>query len=70
MHLSPRMLYVHGFALDDQGRKMSKSLGNVVDPQIVTDGGSNLSKDPAYGADVLRWEGRGGPDLKGIIWRE
>lgn len=50
-----RMLYVHGFALDDQGRKMSKSLGNVVDPEIVTDGGSNLSKDPAYGADVLRW---------------
>lgn len=49
-----RMIYVHGFALDDQGRKMSKSLGNVVDPQKVTDGGSNLAKDPAYGADVLR----------------
>ncbi|KAG0722718.1 Isoleucine--tRNA ligase, mitochondrial [Chionoecetes opilio] len=49
------MLYVHGFALDEHGRKMSKSLGNVVDPQEVTDGGADPSKNPAYGADVLRW---------------
>jgi isoleucyl-tRNA synthetase len=35
----------HGFVLDEQGRKMSKSLGNVVAPQEVMD---NL------GADVLR----------------
>ena len=35
----------HGFALDGQGRKMSKSLGNTVAPQQVV-------KD--HGADVLR----------------
>lgn len=34
---------------------MSKSLNNVIDPDIVTDGGKNLSKDPVYGADVLRY---------------
>jgi isoleucyl-tRNA synthetase len=35
----------HGFALDEQGRKMSKSLGNVVAPQEVTE---------KMGADILR----------------
>ncbi|NYZ16240.1 isoleucine--tRNA ligase [Azospirillum sp. RWY-5-1] len=35
----------HGFTLDEQGRKMSKSLGNVVAPQQVCD---------QYGADILR----------------
>ena len=29
-------LLTHGFATDGQGRKMSKSLGNTVDPQSVT----------------------------------
>lgn len=29
-------LLTHGFATDGQGRKMSKSLGNTVDPQTVT----------------------------------
>lgn len=33
---------------------MSKSLGNVVDPRLVIDGGKNLKQEPAYGADVLR----------------
>ncbi|XP_042224774.1 isoleucine--tRNA ligase, mitochondrial-like isoform X2 [Homarus americanus] len=50
-----KKLYVHGFTLDEAGNKMSKSLGNVVDPEIVTDGGKNLQKDPVYGSDVLRW---------------
>jgi isoleucyl-tRNA synthetase len=36
----------HGFVSDDQGRKMSKSLGNVVDPVEVCE---------KYGADVLRY---------------
>ncbi|MBI1774342.1 MAG: isoleucine--tRNA ligase [Proteobacteria bacterium] len=35
----------HGFVMDEQGRKMSKSLGNTVAPQQVTD---------QYGADILR----------------
>ncbi len=33
---------------------MSKSLGNVVDPNIVINGGANQKINPAYGADVLR----------------
>lgn len=44
----------HGFVLDDKGTKMSKSLGNVVDPRTVIEGGNNAKKEPAYGADVLR----------------
>jgi len=44
----------HGFVLDEKGTKMSKSLGNVVDPTSVIEGGKNLQAKPAYGADVLR----------------
>ncbi len=44
----------HGFVLDEQGRKMSKSLGNVVDPAVVIEGGKNQKAEPPYGADVLR----------------
>jgi isoleucyl-tRNA synthetase len=53
-HAPYKKVLTHGFALDEQGRKMSKSLGNVVDPQIVIDGGKNQKKEPPYGADVLR----------------
>ncbi len=35
----------HGFVMDEQGRKMSKSLGNVTAPQEVVD---------KFGADILR----------------
>ncbi|GFZ14014.1 tRNA synthetase class I (I, L, M and V) family protein [Actinidia rufa] len=44
----------HGFVLDERGLKMSKSLGNVVDPSIVIGGGKNQGEAPSYGADVLR----------------
>ncbi|KAK6138921.1 hypothetical protein DH2020_027336 [Rehmannia glutinosa] len=42
----------HGFVLDERGFKMSKSLGNVVDPRTVIEGGKD-QKD-SFGADVLR----------------
>ena len=38
-------LLTHGFAVDQNGRKMSKSLGNVISPQKVCD---------SLGADILR----------------
>ncbi|KAK7387905.1 hypothetical protein VNO78_22703 [Psophocarpus tetragonolobus] len=44
----------HGFVLDEKGLKMSKSLGNVVDPRFVIEGGKNQKEAPPYGADVLR----------------
>lgn len=40
-----RALLTHGFVVDENGRKMSKSLGNVVAPQEVND---------SLGADILR----------------
>jgi len=40
-----KAVLTHGFVLDEQGRKMSKSLGNVVAPQDVM---------REYGADILR----------------
>ena len=49
-----KTVLTHGFALDEQGRKMSKSIGNVVDPAVVIEGGKNQKEEPAYGADVLR----------------
>ncbi|MEO1002226.1 MAG: isoleucine--tRNA ligase [Cyanobacteria bacterium J06638_7] len=49
-----RRVLTHGFTLDEKGRKMSKSLGNVVDPAVLVEGGSNQKQQPAYGADVLR----------------
>ncbi|XP_063223898.1 isoleucine--tRNA ligase, mitochondrial isoform X4 [Bacillus rossius redtenbacheri] len=50
-----RAVFVHGFAVDESGRKMSKSLGNVVDPQEIMRGGKDPKKQPAFGVDVLRW---------------
>ncbi|KAG9311700.1 hypothetical protein JVU11DRAFT_7938 [Chiua virens] len=47
-------LITHGMVLDEAGKKMSKSLGNVVSPLTVINGGADKKRDPAYGADVLR----------------
>ena len=33
---------------------MSKSLGNIVDPDVIINGGHNKKQEPAFGADVLR----------------
>lgn len=53
-HAPYKTVLTHGFVLDEQGYKMSKSLGNVVDPMIVINGGKNQKDEPPYGADVLR----------------
>jgi methionyl-tRNA synthetase len=42
----PHHVFVHGFLLGADGRKMSKSLGNVLDPFEVMEG---------YGTDALRF---------------
>jgi len=42
-------LFAHGFVNDHKGEKMSKSLGNVVDPLNI------LRKHARSGADELRW---------------
>jgi len=40
-----RQLLTHGFTVDSQGRKMSKSLGNGIEPQVTSQ---------KLGADILR----------------
>jgi isoleucyl-tRNA synthetase len=40
-----RSVLTHGFVVDGEGRKMSKSVGNTVNPQALL---------PKYGAEVLR----------------
>ncbi len=38
-----RAVYTHGMTLDERGRKMSKSLGNVVDPaRLLADSGADV----------------------------
>ena len=49
-----KTILTHGFVLDEKGYKMSKSLGNVVDPRLVIEGGKNQKQEPAFGADTLR----------------
>ncbi|MEO1560992.1 MAG: isoleucine--tRNA ligase, partial [Cyanobacteria bacterium J06632_19] len=49
-----KTVLTHGYTLDEKGFKQSKSLGNVIDPRIVIQGGKNQKQEPAYGADVLR----------------
>jgi len=44
-HAPYRGLLTHGFTVDENGRKMSKSLGNTIAPQKVND---------TLGADILR----------------
>jgi valyl-tRNA synthetase len=50
LHFMPdvpfRDVYIHGLVRDEKGRKMSKSIGNVIDPLELID---------RYGADALRF---------------
>ncbi|HVY13879.1 MAG TPA: valine--tRNA ligase [Rhodopila sp.] len=41
-----RTVYIHGLVRDEQGRKMSKTTGNVIDPLALIE---------TYGADALRF---------------
>ncbi|XP_050068503.1 isoleucine--tRNA ligase, mitochondrial [Anopheles maculipalpis] len=41
-----KAIFVHGFAVDENGMKMSKSLGNVICPRQIAQ---------QYGCDALRW---------------
>jgi len=41
-----RDVYIHAMIQDGQGRKMSKSLGNGIDPQVIID---------SHGADAMRF---------------
>ncbi|MGI0490721.1 isoleucine--tRNA ligase [Alkalinema pantanalense CENA528] len=53
-HAPYKTVLTHGFTIDEQGRKMSKSLGNGIDPAVVIKGGKNQQQEPPYGADILR----------------
>lgn len=41
----PKNILIHGFVNDKDGAKMSKSVGNVIDPQVMID---------EYGSDTVR----------------
>jgi valyl-tRNA synthetase len=51
-------VYLHGLVRDAKGKKMSKSLGNVVDPLEVID---------EYGADALRFGNAAMASLGGVL---
>ncbi|RBQ22679.1 Isoleucine--tRNA ligase [Candidatus Methanobinarius endosymbioticus] len=59
-----KKVLMHGFVLDEFGKKMSKSLGNVVQSEDVIE---------QYGADILRfyllWATKPWDDLK-FVWNE
>ncbi|MCP4355938.1 MAG: isoleucine--tRNA ligase [Proteobacteria bacterium] len=44
-HAPYKAVLTHGFVMDPHGKKMSKSIGNIVEPQTV---------NKQYGADILR----------------
>lgn len=49
-----RTVVVHGFTLGEKGEKMSKSLGNVIDPDIVINGGQVSGSLKTHFIFVLR----------------
>jgi valyl-tRNA synthetase len=53
-----RTVYLHGLVRDAKGKKMSKSLGNVVDPLEAID---------EYGADALRFANAAMASLGGVL---
>ncbi|MCC6002521.1 MAG: valine--tRNA ligase [Pararhodobacter sp.] len=53
-----RQVYLHGLVRDAKGKKMSKSLGNVIDPLEISD---------EYGADALRFANAAMASLGGVL---
>ncbi|SDI33401.1 valyl-tRNA synthetase [Salipiger marinus] len=53
-----RDVYLHGLVRDAKGKKMSKSLGNVVDPLEIID---------EYGADALRFTNAAMASMGGVL---
>jgi valyl-tRNA synthetase len=53
-----RTVYLHGLVRDAKGKKMSKSLGNVIDPLEIID---------EYGADALRFTNAAMASLGGVL---
>jgi len=51
-------VYLHGLVRDARGKKMSKSLGNVIDPLEIID---------QYGADALRFANAAMASLGGVL---
>lgn len=51
-------VYLHGLVRDAKGKKMSKSLGNVIDPLEIID---------EYGADALRFTNAAMASLGGVL---
>ncbi len=51
-------VYLHGLVRDAKGKKMSKSLGNVIDPLDIID---------EYGADALRFANAAMASLGGVL---
>jgi isoleucyl-tRNA synthetase len=53
-----KAIVTHGFTLDENMRKMSKSVGNVISPQEIINGSTGPGKKAfptPFGADVLRY---------------
>lgn len=53
-------VFIHGTVLDERGVKMSKSLGNGIDPIVMIEGGKQeylkkMYDCPGYGADAVRY---------------
>jgi len=64
-HAPYRGVLTHGFVLDEQGRKMSKSLGNTLAPQVISErngaeilrlwaASSDFTEDLRIGQDIIK----------------
>ncbi len=53
-----KTVYLHGLVRDAKGRKMSKSLGNIIDPLDIID---------EYGADALRFANAAMASMGGVL---